>query len=269
MFCPLVIKHNLAPKCGDAYLTRDMTNKDDTHAYTILSNWKTTYGDDYANFSNFTVAKFWLNNKVMTTGTGQAFQTAGRNPGPELLVSAIMTAPQVDINTEATSKKYGDCVTIHEYRNLLRHDAVNGESVEGPIFFVIGIEVRGEQIAGVTGDNIGGWKCADDAAATQKRTAEVMILRVEGRHSPGFDGKTDDAAITRDSAFDGVGFPIWYQSNTFSDATDTTALVVTTWINAQISVADNDAVDGSVSKVLDADFQGLSIDILEDMKVPA
>ena len=153
-FCPLVIKHNLAPKCDDS-VARDIPNKDDTHVYKLTGNWKSGYGQDITGRAGFTAARFWFNTYDMSAAK-QDFQTAVRNPGPDILVSPIMTAPQIPIANNENFMIYSDCVAIHEYRNMLRHDAKNSESVEGPIFFVIGMEVRGERIAGGTGDNIGG-----------------------------------------------------------------------------------------------------------------
>jgi len=264
-FCPLVIKHNLAPNCdNDSEGSRNMSNLEDQHVYKLTRNWK-TYGTSLAAIlTQFTTTNFWKNDYEMKNE--KSFITTGRNAGPDILVSAIMTAPQVLADGSNNSKSYHDCVTIVEYRNLLRKEAKNGESVEGPIFFVIGMVVRGARLGADNTDLVGGWSCQDDAVS-QERTAEVMILRVEGKHADGFDGKSG-GDITKDSDFEGVGFPIWYDSSTFADSLPAAAK---DWINNTAIKVDVNTVANSVSNVLDVLFpaEPTEIDVLESMRVTA
>ena len=153
-FMAQFVKDNLCYEMKDQAIYLDKADRDvdvfkmicldDTIRLKVKEgNWN-NLGTWIQNNSNYSDKNFWNNSLSYSNkhkyGTQDPFSTSGRNPGPEMLVSSMKEKQ----GSSYSNRPYVDCVTVHVYRNMLRADAMQGNTVEGPIFLIIGQETRGE-----------------------------------------------------------------------------------------------------------------------------
>ena len=122
--------------------------KNDT--YRVAGNWN-RYGtqiEPTTETFQYTSRNFWNNDLSSINGEKKPFSITRRNPGPEMWVSSLKSKQ----NDEPGTVAFADCLIIHVYRNILKADAINGNFVQGPVFFIIGYEFRGGK-SGVTFKN--------------------------------------------------------------------------------------------------------------------
>lgn len=107
-----------------------------------------------------------------------------------------------------------------------------------------------------------------DPTVLQDRHAEVMILRIQGKHVNGFDGV--DPVVSSDDDNQGVGFPIWHIGKKFSrnEAPENQGTLdnVKNWIKNAIS-PDDPTVALSIAKAFQTDYPANGFNVFEEMTV--